>query len=255
MIIPGVSKVTRVLAGNNHLVALTTDGSVYTWGSGEQGQLGRRVLARRKADGLLPHKLGLRKIALIGIGADHSFAINNAGTVYSWGSNNYGQTGIQNNAGEDSAIILGATMVKSLQHIGSITDIVGGNKHSLALTSDGHVYSWGQLDGFATGIDLNALPNDGVIRDQRGNPRILERPMRIPDLPSIAIAAGGEHSLAISTSGTAFSWGFNTNHQTGHKDDDDIETPRALNRKSIREREFVLACGGGNFSILAEAAK
>ena len=42
-------KIVQVATGNNHMLVLTSSGHIYSWGAGEQGQLGRRVVERRKA--------------------------------------------------------------------------------------------------------------------------------------------------------------------------------------------------------------
>lgn len=61
--------VASIAAGCDHAVMLTTEGHVYTFGNGQQGQLGRKVIERRKHHGLVPEKLALgRKAIAIGAG-------------------------------------------------------------------------------------------------------------------------------------------------------------------------------------------
>ena len=56
-------------------------------GAGDQSQLGRRVIACRKIHGTVPEKVTLgtrgRKVVIIGAGAYHSFAVDEAGDI--WG--------------------------------------------------------------------------------------------------------------------------------------------------------------------------
>ena len=82
---------TEAAVGQNHVLALDTDGHIWVWGSGQQSQLGRKILARRIANGLLPDKLALRNAVHVGAGAFHSFAVDKDGSVYAWGLNSFGQ--------------------------------------------------------------------------------------------------------------------------------------------------------------------
>jgi regulator of chromosome condensation len=51
--------VSSIASGGNHLLVLTTHGNVYSWGAGDQSQLGRRFIARRKIHGTVPEKITL----------------------------------------------------------------------------------------------------------------------------------------------------------------------------------------------------
>jgi alpha-tubulin suppressor-like RCC1 family protein len=42
--IPQLTKITSLATGTNHVLALDNKGKVYTWGAGEQGQLGRHIV-------------------------------------------------------------------------------------------------------------------------------------------------------------------------------------------------------------------
>lgn len=100
ILVPTLQNIVKLAAGENHVIALRSDGAVLAWGSGERNQLGHRILERRKLDALLPRGLGFRKgIVDIGVGMNHSFVIRQDGKVYSWGVNNSAQTGISSGAG------------------------------------------------------------------------------------------------------------------------------------------------------------
>ena len=85
-------------------MALTAGGSLLSWGSGQQGQLGRvgsRVPDRTLRDTLLrPHPvpftrrirgMGVPKIVDFACGTYSSFAVAAGGHCFAWGLNNYGQ--------------------------------------------------------------------------------------------------------------------------------------------------------------------
>ena len=60
MIIPELKDIVELSAGGDFCLALTATGSVYAWGSGEQSQLGRRLLLRRILLSLVPDHVGFR---------------------------------------------------------------------------------------------------------------------------------------------------------------------------------------------------
>lgn len=65
--------VVAVATGCDHAILLTAEGHIYTFGNGQQGQLGRKVIERRKHHGLVPEKLALgRKSIAIGAGVCRS---------------------------------------------------------------------------------------------------------------------------------------------------------------------------------------
>lgn len=110
--------VVQIAAGCDHAILLTADGHVWTFGNGQQGQLGRKVIERRKYHGLVPEKLALgRKSVAIGAGvrlrvsqiarvepaADvswfpsqtyTSFAVTKTGSVFACGLNQFRQCGV-----------------------------------------------------------------------------------------------------------------------------------------------------------------
>lgn len=110
-----LTKIKSIATGNNHVLALDSKGKAYAWGAGEQNQLGRRIVERTRYSSVTPCHLALSKIKLIACGTFHSFVIGEDGLVYAWGSNNFGQTGIPDGAGEGDAVIYTPTVVDSLR--------------------------------------------------------------------------------------------------------------------------------------------
>jgi regulator of chromosome condensation len=176
-----LKKIVTLAAGANHILALDNKGHVFAWGSGQQNQLGRRVVERTRSGGLVPREFGLPrgKVVSVSCGSYHSFAMDTTGRVWAWGLNNFAETGIAEGAGDDNAIIPNPAIVKSLSKY-KIKQIDGGGHHSLAATEDGQLLSWGRVDGHQIGITTDKLPEDAIIRDDRGIPRILNRPVVVP---------------------------------------------------------------------------
>ncbi|CAO1621925.1 unnamed protein product [Sympodiomycopsis kandeliae] len=152
---------SQIACGDDHILALTTTGLVYTWGNGQQLQLGRRIIERRKINGLNPEKVGLRDIVLIGTGAYHSFAVDKKGNVYGWGLNSLKQIGIDTDEEYiPTPRVIPSLRPKELSADGSVkvVAITAGQHHSLFLLSDGRVFGCGRCDGCELGLDTKDNP-------------------------------------------------------------------------------------------------
>ncbi|MCJ1282448.1 hypothetical protein MMC26_001771 [Xylographa opegraphella] len=255
VLIKNLKNVTKLVAGSNHVLALTASGALYSWGAGEQNQLGRRIVERTRLGGLVPRQFGFAKnIVDMGAGAHHSFAIHKNGSVYAWGLNSYGETGIDEHAGESEATILKPTVVESLSGHGKIISISGGNHHTVAVTEEGMCLTWGRIDAFGTGLKIKDLPAEDVILDDNGKARILTVATPIPGLNVAFAAAGSDHSIAITKDGKAYSWGFSADYQTGLGNDDDVECATLIDNTAVRGKHLTWAGAGGQYSVLAGVA-
>ncbi len=261
VLIPDLKKITAIATGSNHALALDSTGAVFAWGSGEQMQLGRRIIARTQTEGLTPRQFGLPKgpkngITQIASGADHSFAISKNGAVYSWGCNNFGETGIAAGAGEDNACVTNPTIITSLNGQ-NITHIAAGTHHTIAATEAGECLVWGRADSAQTGIDMDdikKMPEDAIIRDAKSDPRIIMIPQPVSEIEGevSAVAAAGDQCIAITKGGKAWSWGFSSNYQTGQGTDEDVEVATMIDNTAVREKKLTGADCGGQFGLVTE---
>ncbi|EHY59113.1 hypothetical protein HRR83_001614 [Exophiala dermatitidis] len=255
-LIKGLKNIIKLAAGANHVLALQSNGIVLGWGSGQQNQLGRRILERRAANSLVPMPIGLpKKIVHIGAGAYNSFAVRENGDVLSWGLNNFGQTGIPKEFDETgaskSADVHHPIVIETLHGRGQVICIQGGAHHTVAVTDKGELLVWGRLDGNQLGIKVSDLPQEHIVRDSAGHPRILTVPAQIPNIDAVHAAAGSDHCIAIDRKGKAYAWGFSTTYQTGLGTDDDVEVATMIDNTAVRDKKLVWAGAGGQFSVLA----
>lgn len=263
MLLPDLKKITSITAGANHALALDSNGAVFAWGSGQQNQLGRRVVERTKIEGLRPRQFGLpngpkKGIVAIETGSYHSFAISKTGDVYSWGLNNFGETGIPDNAGQDDAVILKPQVIEALKGK-NVTSIKGGGHHSLAATEDGDCLIWGRIDGNQIGISIEEIAQmdeDVVMKDGKGDPRILKVPTKVTAIKGAVteVATNSDHNIAVTKEGKAWSWGFSANYQTGQGQVDDVLVATMIDNTAVREKKLNGATTGGQFSILTSPA-
>ena len=109
----------------------------------------------------------------------------------------------------------------------------------------------------ALGLVTAEIQESNIIYDAYEKPRILNAPTRIAIQDIAFVTAGTDHSFAVTKDGKAYSWGFNAQHQTGHKfeDDDEIEKPTLLDNTHVNGKFLVSASAGGQFSILAGESK
>lgn len=259
ILLPTLQKIKKIACGANHVLALDNQGRVFAWGSGQQNQLGRRVVERTKAQGLIPREFGLPKKGIldIGCGAYHSFAIDQSDRVWAWGLNSYGETGIfESGAGEDEAVVITPKVVEHLSGL-HVSTIHGGSHHSIAVTVDGDCFTWGRVDGCQTGIDPKTLPEDKVVRDDRGAVRILKVPTKVSAIsdPVATATASSDHCLAVTRKGQAFAWGFSANYQTGLGTSDDVPIATLIENTAVKTTHLTGAFAGGQYSILVAPAQ
>jgi alpha-tubulin suppressor-like RCC1 family protein len=123
-----------------HLFVIRKDGSVWAWGSAYNGRIGNNSA---NVKGLYdasvyvfdPVKVdGLKNVVQISCGSEHAIALEDDGTVWTWGSNDQGQVG---RSGLFSTYIPGSVSLKGVKEISS------GNSFCLALCNDGSVCAWG----------------------------------------------------------------------------------------------------------------
>lgn len=175
-------------------LAVAADGTIWAWGINEHGQLGSGSFEPVSIPQQVQHTGSFGAVAA---GGKHSLAIESDGTVWAWGNNEYGQLGAVT-AQVDNPI---PVQVSNLQNI---IAIAAGDYHSLALGSDGRVWSWGRNNKGQLG--------DGS-RDKKSTPVQLSEPNNI-----VALDAGDLHSLALSSNGAVWAWGNNSDGQVAGRD-------------------------------------
>lgn len=250
VLVPQLHGVCQVVAGTDHVLALTVTGRVFSWGNGQQHQLGRRVVERTRLNGLIPQEFGLKNVKLIGAGSYHSFAVHVDGKVSAWGLNQFGQCGVESSSGEDGAVVPNATRVESLNGY-DIVSITGGEHHSAALLHSGELLIWGRMDAHQLGFPDGQFP-PGTVFDASQKPRFLPIPTKLFGLPNIrAIICGSHHNIAVDSEGKAWSWGLGESFQVGQgPTEDDVVIPTRI--QNTATSSINLLCGGASaqFSIL-----
>lgn len=215
-----------ISAGWEFSLALTTDGSLYSWGRNPRGQLGDGT----EVDENVPVQVSDvgKSFSTMSAGFSHSLAITTDGDLYAWGNNSSGQLGDGTTKDRSSPVLVSEL---------GFSAVSAGGRHSLALSSDGSLYAWG----------LNGL---GQLGDGSTTRREVPVEIVVAGKTFSAIAAGRDHSLAIATDGSIYAWGNNSNGQLG----DGSTTRRIVPVEIVVEDRTFSAIAAGEYHSLAIAA-
>ena len=191
-----------IAAGTTHSLVLRSDGTLWAFGRNAFGELGTTTNNVTGAANPIPSQVpGLTGIVDIAAGDDHSVALRNDGTIWTFGNNLFGTLGTTVNVGTNTP------NPKPLQvpNVSGVISVVAGPHHNLVLRSDGTVWAFG-LNQYG---ELGTATNNGSLA---ANPT----PTQVPGLSHItAVAAGDGYSLALRNDGTVWAFGRNSFGQLG----------------------------------------
>ncbi|KAK7862054.1 hypothetical protein R5R35_011478 [Gryllus longicercus] len=186
--------VKYIHAGYRHSAAITDEGELYTWGEGDHGRLGHGDYNGRNMPTLVRDIAGVGSVAC---GSAHTIAVSIDGkTVWSFGSGDNGKLGHG-----DTHKTARPKVIEALQGM-HIHKVAAGSQFSLALTSNGQIYTWGF----------------GACLGCRGGETTALLPQLVEDLASLRVvdaAIGDSHVLALTHDCEVFAWGNNSMGQCG----------------------------------------
>lgn len=249
-------KIVKIVSGNDHTVALTESGHVYTWGCADQGQLGRvagwfasRGGRRGLGYVLVPRVVRLRKdqkFKDVFCGSFCTFAVSkDSPAVFVWGLNNYGQLGTgetNNHYTPKKCQALTDLNIDEEKHLG----IASGQHHSIFVTSDGKVYSVGRADYGRLGLGENATEQHSPVEVVALKDHVVQE-----------VACGEVVSFAVTQQGKLYSWGMGNCLQLGSGNEDDAESPLMVEGKNlnIEEHEVLHVDSGGQHTLILARKK
>jgi len=204
-------KVVSVAAGYEHVVAVTDEGRVYTWGNNNVGQLGlgNKIKSSKNPQVIKAASIRSKHITQAEAGAHHTVLLSDQGEVFVFGTSSFGQLGIAEDSeefSEDTPTSI-YTPVKNL-HLQNITKISCGGDHTFAIGLNGVIYAWGWNEYGQLGtrdVELRDLPT-------------------VVNLTDVTLIEGGKyaHSLAVTANGDVWTFGSNDHGQLGSGEENEI---------------------------------
>ncbi|GLJ16737.1 hypothetical protein SUGI_0288000 [Cryptomeria japonica] len=130
----------QVATGLSYTVILTKYGQVYTCGSNSHGQLGHGDTLERTTPRKVERFNSLGPVLQIAAGVSHTMAVTEDGTLYTFGSGSNFCLGHGDPRDEFQPRAVQAFKRKNIH----VIRVSAGDEHSVALDSNGYVYTWGK---------------------------------------------------------------------------------------------------------------
>ncbi len=180
----------KVISGS---VGIALDGSLWTWGGNEYGQIGDGTTSRKAVTS--PVRIGTAtNWKTVAAGGSFKIATRTDSTMWSWGYNYNGQLG--DSSRTDKTVPVLANKATNWQTISA------GGSHTIATKTDGTLWAWG-------------FNQYGELGD--GTTTFKISPVQIgTDTNWLIVVAGNQISIAIKTDGTLWAWGYNSSGQFGN---------------------------------------
>lgn len=225
----------RALAGGDwftmsQLREVELRGDGLAWGDNQYGQAGDGTQVGRDVPVVTVNSSDV--VAVAG-GDGFSLSVREDGTVWACGRNNAGQLG-DGTASDRNVLVRVAGLAE-------VVSAAAGAGHAVALRSDGTVWAWGRNGAGQLGDGTTTNRHAPVQVVGPGDSGFLTE--------VIAVAAGGEHSLAIRSDGSIWAWGRNDSGQLGDGTAADRSAP-----VPVTGLPTVVAIAGGQGHSLALSA-
>lgn len=166
---------------------------------------------------------------VVDAGKNHFMVLKEDGTVWGWGDHTYGQLGAKGSNTTNPLPI----QKESGSRLSKIKAIAAGSNHTVALDSEGKVWTWGRNNHGQLGYSTNS--------------QVSAEPTEIPGIttPIVAIAAGEYHTLAVTANGKVLAWGRNDYGQIGAR----CPQPNTPSAEVCDVNGILVVAAGDNHSV------
>ena len=163
--------------------------------------------------------------------------------VWTWGAGFHGQLGRKNfPRGRKKSVPMPSVL--EFETNVAICQVACGGYHTMALTDDGRIFSWGHGTEGQLGYPLDGF---GV----QNAPREIEA-FNVQKVQLTNISCGQEHSAAVDKRGNVWAWGCGKSGQLGHGNKNGTAAP--LKVRNV-DHATAVACGSGHTAALTDRGR
>lgn len=207
--------VIDIECGQDHSLAITEDGSVYSCGWGADGQTGLGHFNSQAHFTKVKGDIASENIVKVASRADFVLAVNDKGEVFGWGNTEYSQLTL----GDDCQQVCNPTYIKMCGSLGNIKDIAAGGTFCVVLNEEGYVFAWGYgLLGTGPKVQYSKVPIQIP-------PTLFGLNDFQPHIQVTSITCGVSHIGAVTNLGDLYAWGRNKSCCLGLGDEKDHYFP------------------------------
>ena len=246
--VTGLTDIIQIEAGAKHGLALRKDGTVWAWGTRDDGALGDgQPKTLRPVMAIGPTQVpGLQGITKISSGWRHNLALRSDGRVMSWGLNQDGQLG--NGTRTNGWLPAEVSGLDRVVAIATGMGSAGGNSFSGAVRDDGTVWLWGTATSGVMGDG-----NEPEAPDSPGGRILL--PQQLKSLTNVkALSLGFGHAAALLRDGSLWMWGFNGYGQIGVASPDSSYHPKPVKVTGISNVTAIHVGGMRSFAVRTDGS-
>ncbi len=194
-VVGGFTDWKQISAGSEHTAALRANGSIWSWGRNNVGQLGDNVGTTLIRSSPVSVVGGFTDWIQVSAGGSFSLGLRSNGTAWAWGIGANGRLGDNTTVTKSSPVSV----------VGGFTDwiqVSASNSHGMGLRQNGTVWAWGsnlygKLGDNSTAEKSSPVSVVGGFTDW------------------VQVSGGTGHSIGLRADGTAWAWGNNTDGRLG----------------------------------------
>ena len=216
----------QVACGDSFTAAIKTDGTLWMWGIGGNGQLGENKISG-SASPVQTFAFG-SNWKQVSCGYRHTAAVKADGTLWCWGENTSGQLG-------DNTVTKRSSPVQTVAFGTNWKQVSCGYRHTAAVKTDGTLWCWGTagLLGDNTAVGNRSSPVQTVTYATNWK----------------QVSCGRNHTGAIKVDGTLWTWGNNAYGQLGDFSSSSRSSPVQIYQGGNTWKNISVGCANNMFAI------